>query len=420
MPPEPTPPSPTDPAPDATTGSALLASTRGWGCLGQGVRLMGNAYLLLTVAFVTLGPPWCILIGLGGGVVVMSGLGLVIDWLALRTLLEPLRPGTRRAILGVSVAHHLVALVIGVWMVLVPELGAWREVPGTEGIINVALSYDRRDGLLVLGAQDRAYRLHTMGGERRDTGFRGPLAWELGRAPEVGLWVAARDEAVIHTQTTPDAPWVAWPRPEGPLQSVAFLGPAPLVVVGGALWTSDHVGAVWRRLEPGHRVTSVAAPRPDDGASPVLALGNRWSQSDDDGLTWRDVTPPGDLPMSPEGAVGGGWRYAYGGGPMSAGAFYAGAPDGPMVARTAPAPDMRTAIANPRRGAEVWVATWGQGVFRSLDGGQSWQDVGLQRLELRTLAADWDTGRVWTASSNLIGSNAVYQLDMSSLPTGER
>ena len=45
-------------------------------------------------------------------------------------------------------------------------------------------------------------------------------------------------------------------------------------------------------------------------------------------------------------------------------------------------------VADPDDGRRVWAGTWGEGVFVSGDGGASWADFGLQRIQVRSMAID--------------------------------
>jgi len=65
------------------------------------------------------------------------------------------------------------------------------------------------------------------------------------------------------------------------------------------------------------------------------------------------------------------------------------APDTAFVARSAPAPRIEALAVHPEDGKEAWVGAWGAGVFRTTDGGVTWQAMGLVGFEVSDLAVDF-------------------------------
>jgi hypothetical protein len=88
-------------------------------------------------------------------------------------------------------------------------------------------------------------------------------------------------------------------------------------------------------------------------------------------------------------------------------------PAGSWVARPLPAPDVRVAVVNPEDGRELWLGTWGAGVFRSKDGGESWENLGLIGFEIRAMAVDFAAHQVWAASSTPMGRSAIWERSFS-------
>jgi hypothetical protein len=82
--------------------------------------------------------------------------------------------------------------------------------------------------------------------------------------------------------------------------------------------------------------------------------------------------------------------------------------------REAPVRDVRTLAVDPRDGRRVWLASWGEGVWRSKDGGRSWEDLDLEGLEAQALVVKFGQGEgardeAWVAATNLAIPSGVFR-----------
>ena len=77
-------------------------------------------------------------------------------------------------------------------------------------------------------------------------------------------------------------------------------------------------------------------------------------------------------------------------------------------ARKLPARDVLCLLVNPDKGRQLLIGSRSSGVWYSGVDGSSWIDLGLQGVEVRSLAVDWKAGRIWAASSNLMFKRGIY------------
>jgi photosystem II stability/assembly factor-like uncharacterized protein len=150
-----------------------------------------------------------------------------------------------------------------------------------------------------------------------------------------------------------------------------------------------------------------AVESPDDSGH-ILIAGKYWLESFDRGTTWDEVKPKGVKVGNPGIAVGGGWRYVFEGG-MITGSLYAGETGREFQKRELPASDVRVLVVNPENGSEIWIGTWGQGVFRSTNGGTNWEYAGLKKIQVRAMAVDFKKREVLVGSSNLFFDRGIYR-----------
>ena len=108
-------------------------------------------------------------------------------------------------------------------------------------------------------------------------------------------------------------------------------------------------------------------------------------------------------------ALGGqGWSYVYEGGMFSGSLVAAGPGSTDFRPRPLPAIGACVLLADPEDGRRLWLGSWGQGVFHSGDSGLHWEDLGLQSVEVRSLAIDARHRRLFAASSNLMLRRGIY------------
>lgn len=371
----------------------------------RGVRRFVAGFTLLQVAvigvFVTVGPWWALRGGMPFALVLIAAIGLLFDWRALDVLLGWLPAPAQRAVVKLSAAAHLTALAIGGWLLAQPVDPAWTLLSG---------SASASDPRLVFGT-DGALVMHTGAGQllrRRETDWwdlLGPraFAWEFHVGPDGALWTAPRGMVRIDRYDPQTDTWRAFGRPPGELGSLAVGTGELLAVVGGRLHRGDMVAGTWSEVqEVGPYVRSVALAPDSDLA---LACGRRWSVRERG--VWADVTPAPELGAAEAFVGGGGWRYALIGGVWS-GELWAAAPGQGFRRVTAPVPDTRVLAPHPVDGRRVLAASWGQGVWRSEDGGETWTPLGLERVEVRTLAVNWARGEVCAGASNLMFVRGVF------------
>ena len=279
----------------------------------------------------------------------------------------------------------------------------WTLLPDTADLVNAAVS-PAPDGLLVLGGGD--LRLHARGEPPRSLAYPGPFSFVAHATADGVVWVVPRDDAQIFRRRGDT--WDALPRPAGNVGALAG-GPARLWLVAARGLFTLRPGAVrWDRSDACPDATAVAVA-PDD-EDHVLVVGRRWCASTDGGRTWTERTPPAEqFELFPEATLGaGGWQYVYSSGMWRSTLHVRGPGEPAFGERAAPAGDVRVLVADPNDGRRVWAGTWGEGVFFSADGGASWSDFGLQRVQIRTLAIDPVAQTIAAASSNTIFDQGVY------------
>ncbi len=379
----------------------------------RGLHRFVVGFTLLQVAvigvFVTVGPWWALRGGLPGAMILIAAIGLLFDWRALDVLLGWLPGRAQRALIRASTAAHLTALGIGGWLLAQPVDPAWTLLSGSE---------PASEPRLVFGA-DGAMVMHTGAGQvlrRRETDWwdlLGPreFSWEFHVGPDGALWTAPRGVVRIDRYDPQTDSWRAMGRPAGELDALAVGTGELLAAIGGRLHRADLALGTWSEVsEVGPFVRTVArAPEPDRDLA--LACGRRWWARERG--AWVDVTPDAPDLGSPDAFVGGGgWRYVLLGGVWS-GELWAAAPGEGFRRVTAPVSDTRVLVPHPVDGRRVLAGSWGQGVWSSEDGGQTWSSLGLERIQVRSLAAEWTRGEVCAGSSNLAFSHGVFCRSLS-------
>ena len=379
-----------------------MASERAWVGLSRVMHAWTLLKLAVWAAFLLVAPAVCLQRGLVGAAVLLGLLGLLLDVAALAVLLGWTRgwaPAIRRGMM----LYHLGIAIVGGALVLRPIDARWTVLVGSEGLENAAVA-GAPDGLLVLGGGE--LRLFGRGQEARSLAYPGPFAWLALGSADGAVWVVPRDAPQVFRRMGDE--WTASPRPGGSVDAFAA-GPTRLwLVAEGGLYTRGPEDVRWDRSEDCPGATGVAVA-PDD-ESRVLVVGRRWCVSGDGGRVWSEATPAAaEFEGFPEAAQGGGgWQYVYSSGMWRSTLHVRGPGEAGFVRRAAPASDVRVMVADPDDGRRVWAGTWGEGVFVSGDGGASWADFGLQRIQVRSMAIDPVARTIAAASSNTIFDKGVF------------
>lgn len=372
----------------------------------RGVHRFVVGFTLLQVAvigaFVLVGPWFALRGGLPGAMVLVAALGLLFDVKAFDVLLGWLPARAQAVVVRLSIAAHLAALVIGAVLWVLPVDPAWRVLSGSE---------PASDPRVVFGA-DGALVMHTGAGQllrRREVDWwdllgPGEFAWEFHVGPDGALWTAPRGSTRIDRYDPQADSWRAIGRPAGELDSLAVGTGELLAAIGGRLHRADMASGTWSEVREVGRHVRSAAIAPDGDLALVFA--ERWWSRE--GGVWTDVTPDEPELGFPEAFVGGGgWRYALVGGLWS-GALWVAPPGAGFRRVSVPVSDLRMLAPHPRDGRRVLAGSWGQGVWSSEDGGETWTSLGLERVQVRSLAVAWARGEVCAASSNTFFARGVF------------
>jgi len=94
-----------------------------------------------------------------------------------------------------------------------------------------------------------------------------------------------------------------------------------------------------------------------------------------------------------------GWAWVADGGLLT-GDLAVRAPGQSFVVLDAPLSRIEAVVVRPTDGREAFVAGWGGGVFRTRDGGSSWEHLGLDGFEVGALAVDFERGRLFAATGS--------------------
>jgi hypothetical protein len=360
--------------------------------------------LVFIGVFVLVGPWWALRGGLAGAALLCAALGLLFDTRALPELLEWAPARLQRAAVRVAVASHGVAAGWALLWIAWPIDRAWTPLADSENWSDPIVGFSQVDGFVVHTGGGRVWA--RSGDDWRDLGEPpGGRAWEFHVAPDGALWTAPQGTARLDRRDPATGRWHSLGRPAGELKALAVGADELLVTVGGALHRLDLARGTWSKEQAmTGRVESLAL-----GGGTAVALGASWWSREGQGGEWVDLTRPDEASLDYYyAAVGGrGWRYAWHSGLWSSDLQVA-APGRSFERRTPPAPDVRVIVAHPDDGARVVAGSWGQGVWGSDDGGATWTALGLERVQVRSLAVDWRRGVVCAASSNTIWDRGVF------------
>ncbi|MCB9641126.1 MAG: hypothetical protein H6727_19670, partial [Myxococcales bacterium] len=222
------------------------------------------------------------------------------------------------------------------------------------------------------------------------------------------LWFGLHDEDRINFYDFKNSRWRGLPCAEGQVRSLAVWRDRLFTIVGRHLYTTDDkMERGWKAFACGGYCASIVSNK--DLQRPYLFLtGRRWYESHNGGFRWKDITPPPHLVTGRFKAHLGaqGRRYAFQGGLLN-GTLVTAAPGQSFEKRPLPASDIRVLITDPQDDRQVWIGTWGQGVFYSPDTGKTWKDLKLQGVEVRYLVRFQDA--LYAGSSNLVFNKGLYR-----------
>lgn len=359
--------------------------------------------------------PLCLANGMTGGALLCGLMGLFVALGVLRPWSRG-GPRWRRIFAWVFGLEQGLILPLAAVLMALPPSGGWTLLPHTvwsntvllhSGDALIGECSDRDGGGLVLALPRGSRRWH---GLKYPGGHGWSLAYD---ATTRRLWVGPRADRELYAVQldTGGKAMGTWQRfanaPPGWLRRIAVADDRVFIVVRNHLFTRAPFEARWRSISCGGRICSDVDVDVGDGRRTVLAVGRRWRESHDGGATFVDVTPPGELPRLPRVALGGGWRYVYAGG-MFGGSLHVAAPGQGFEKRALPVRDIRILVADPSDGKHAWLGSWGEGVYRTVDGGRSWQAMGLERNEVRTLAVDWRSKIAYVATANTVFHRGIW------------
>ena len=369
--------------------------------------------LFAWVVFLAGFAPVCLANGMHAAAALLAVLGLLVNHLVFRKLELPISDELHSRITLLLYLEHVVVLLVSAWFLTRPIEGvgagahSWKIIPNTE----------HPDPVLLMLARERLAVLRTRRGgaevlQSRDGGktwrnlrYPGLFGWCMFfDAKREELWVGPNKGNRVHFYRFKTGRWISMPRPAGYIWSISVINNVPHLTVRGELFRLREGG--WVSVHRGNVKTIVASP--DRKKKLILSLGRRWRESSDGGKTWRDVTATGADLLTPRGAVGGGGRrYVFEGG-VFRGRFYAAGPGERFQERELPAPDIRVMVASPADGRDIWIGSWGQGIFRSRDAGRTWRYMGLRGIQVRSMALDIESRKIYAASSNLLFRHGIY------------
>lgn len=384
--------------------------------LGKLDRILG-AWDIFQIAvwtvFLVVFPPLLLVRGLLFGALLTAGLGLFLTYYVFWKPGGLMPARHRRKVCFPLFALHLAVAAGGVVQLARPLSGGFTRVADSKGwaaINGMTQAKGRNFLFLGSGEQSKALVLEANGQGRLvdHLDYPGSFGWVL-------LFDPASDELIAVPSEVPSLwayslsakQWTEHPRPSGLTQQGAVVNGRVFMVIDNALFVSDAGRSKWDEVREVGRCFAVTASL--DPANPtVLVTGARVFESPDAGETWRDISPAPSPFVHAEAAVGGGgYFYVYEGGMFSS-HFYVAEPGRPLEARALPHTDTRVIIANPRDGREIWTGSWGGGVHRSRDAGKTFEHVGLDRVEVRSMLVDFDAHKVFVPASNMAFNRGFY------------
>lgn len=374
------------------------------------MRLVRTVKLAAWSAFLFVFPAVSFANGMYAAAVGLSVLGLLLDVTEFGALLPGATPPKiRRGVVASVVLLHASLLVAAGVRLAFPTYGAWRRVDGTADWNNPSLVRAEHGPLLAVGG-GTVFARGEGGRFAAVSGIPGPVH-VLGAGAHRAWFVDAEVEVVWGwdgvsvKQVRLGAGFAARGRGGRVIRpSGAALDDALFLVRRGALVRVELDGRQ-RAVIDGPPVNDVAT-----AGARVVAVGDRVFVSEDEGEHFEDRGP---LQIkTPMVFAGGDAYYVVQGGLVSSQLFVSEA-GGPLEARAAPVRDLRTLAVDPRDGRRVWAGSWGEGVWRSEDGGRSWKDLELEGFEVQALVVDFGTVErvgdgAWVAATNLAIPSGLF------------
>lgn len=356
-----------------------------------------TAWFLFLLVFVPLGYAH----GMYLGTALLGALALLVDVTEVHAILPRSMPGTaRKAVLASLLAFHGALVAASAYRLAFPRHGAWTRVGEAQALARAD------EGPFV--ALVRAMPFVVEAG-----GLGAPVpgvehAVRLLGASARRVWmvdVEGRAAFGYDGQTTTRVPLrEGFVRRGRNGATYGFVGAAVddalLLARGGALARVAFDGSETTVARIG-RIGGVAA----DGARVVVA-GDRLLVSTDAGRTFADRGPLNLL--APSAFAGGGRFFVLQGGFLSTRAFVVGE-DG-LEPVELPVRDGRAIVVDPQDGRRLAVASFGEGIFASDDGGATWTDLELEGLEIHGLVLEPGGRDVWAATENAGMDNALRRL----------
>ncbi len=234
--------------------------------------------------------------------------------------------------------------------------------------------------------------------------FPGYLASDIALGPRQDVVYAREDRADVMWTLGPDN---QWERRDGFgfRSSLATSDRALFITSKGSLFRVDGPEAPMRRVT-GVGTASVLCAR----GRYVLAVlpktqevGKVW-QSEDGGISFVEVLGA-SIPASVCGISDDGTRWVVAEGTFSGVLSIATLGSARFDVKNVPAPRVEAIAVNPKNGDEAWIGVWGAGVYRSLDGGDSWSQMGLTGYEVSALGVDFANHRAYAGTGS-----GVYEL----------
>lgn len=336
------------------------------------------------------------------GVAVTGAIGVVIG---LFVFGPPSALPLRRELRTVLVAQGLALGGYGTWMSTRP-IDPWTHVAGRT---RVSLALDPSSGVVHAAEfteHDAGYFVGDATGWRREP-LPARLVYRIALAPD-GTTLAHEDRAPILWRRNRDGAWQ-----DGPGERTT-----PIYAAGARAVLSTRDGSIVRRgggADPGEpiagptnvsalcalddRVLAVAGVRDD-------AAARAWT-SIDAGATFTALAIDPDAHADLCGISRDGSLWIAAEGTFSAD-LWVGSADGGFAGRELPAPRIEALAVDPAHGSHAWVGTWGAGVYRSDDGGETWASMGLVGCEVSALVVDFAHGLAYagTGSGVLVRSIA--------------
>lgn len=370
-------------------------------------------------AFLLVFPAMCMVRGLGGGAALLGALGLLLDIKALDLLLAWAR-GCAPAIQRLMIAYHGLITLAGLVLLFMPIDPRWTLLPDTDDVPDTTVAWFR-DGLMVGSGNGWHLALRDDFAEQFTYDNPGGPSWILQTAPDGSLWSAPSHTDILYRlerdplmEEVDGGGWTQVPRPTGYVRALA-IGHDELWLVTDTLHMLDLREMRWAMPTLVKFATGVSLA-PDTGDVLVTSRSSWHIRSSVD-HTWTDVTPPdiADLGMRhPEATSGGaGWHYVITSGIFNSTMHVRSPEDPAFTPRTPPASDLRTLVADPRDGRHALVCTWGEGIHETRDGGHTWTDLGLHRIQIESIAVDWQSSRIAAGNRNIFFNKGVYIREVS-------